>query len=209
MQLLENLKWRYATKKFNASKKVSQKNIDYIKETIRLSAASYGLQSYQVLDVKNPELRKVLKPMSWNHTQITDASHLFVFCNQTFVSEQDVDNLIRLKSEVNKIDMNDLWAYGDFIKGKLKEKSAQEIVAWTAKQTYIALANAMAACAELHIDCTPMEGFESDAYNKTLDLTQQGLSACVLLAIGYRDDADTSQNSKKVRKPLDKIFKEI
>jgi nitroreductase/dihydropteridine reductase len=209
MQLLQNLKWRYATKKMDASKKVSQENIDYIKEAVQLSASSYGLQPYKIFEIKNSKLREELKPLSWNQSQITDASHLFVFCNYTMINEKDIDDLILLKSETNGIPIDKISGYGDFIKGKLKEKSETEMFHWTAKQSYIALSNAMNACAELQIDCTPMEGFESDDYNQKLGLTEQGLNACVVLAIGYRDNEDASQNSKKVRKPIDTIFENI
>ena len=209
MQLLENLKWRYATKKMDASKKVSEQNIDYIKEAVQLSASSYGLQPYKILEIKNLELREELKLFSWNQSQITDASHLFLFCNYLNVSEENVDSLIQLKSEINKIDIDKISGYGDFVKGKLKEKSETEMFHWTAKQTYIALSNALNACAELQIDCTPMEGFESDDYNQKLGLTEKGLNACVVLAIGYRDNEDASRNSKKVRKSIHTIFENI
>lgn len=209
MQLLENLRWRYATKKMDASKKVSQENIDYIKEVVQLSASSYGLQPYKILEIKNSKLREELKPLSWNQSQITDASHLFVFCNYKMVIDSDVDELIKLKSDINNIPIAKISGYGDFVKGKLKEKSETEMFHWTAKQTYIALSNAMNACAELKIDCTPMEGFENHDYNQKLGLTEKGLNACVVLAIGYRDNEDSSQNSKKVRKYIDKIFENI
>jgi len=208
MQLIQNLKWRYATKKMDASKKVSQQNIDYVKEAVQLSASSYGLQPYKILEIKNPKLREELKPLSWNQSQITDASHLFVFCNYKLVNEKDVDDLIQLKSETNGISIDKISAYGDFVKNKLSEKSAIEMENWTAKQTYIALSNAMNACAELQIDCTPIEGFESGQYNQKLSLTERGLNACVLLAVGYRHNEDVSQNSKKVRKSIDTIFEE-
>ncbi|HEY9169488.1 MAG TPA: NAD(P)H-dependent oxidoreductase [Lutibacter sp.] len=209
MQLIENLKWRYATKKFDPSKKVSQQNIDYIKEAVQLSASSYGLQPFKVLEIKNPVLRSALKPWSWNQPQITDASHLFVFCNNIEVTAEEVDDLTQLKSDINEIGIEKLSGYGDFVKGKLKEKSAIEMFHWTAKQTYIALSNAINACAELQIDCTPMEGFDPDAYNKKLGLKENGLNACVLLAVGYRHSEDIAQNSLKVRKPMASIFEEI
>ena len=209
MQLIENLKWRYATKKMDASKKVNEQDINYIKEAVQLSASSYGLQPYKVIEIESPQLREELKPSSWNQSQITDASNLFVFCNFLQVEEKDVDDLINLKSEINNLPIDKISGYGDFVKGKLKEKSETEMFHWTAKQTYIALSNAMNACAELNIDCTPMEGFESNDYNQKLGLTKQGLNACVVLAIGYRDNEDASQNSKKVRKPIDSIFTKI
>lgn len=103
MHFIENLQWRYATKKFDASKKVSQQHIYIIKEAVQLSASSYGLQPFRVLEINNPKLREELKPLSWNQSQITDASHLFVFCNAIEVTENDVDNLIELKSNINNI----------------------------------------------------------------------------------------------------------
>lgn len=209
MQLIEHLNWRYATKKMDASKKVSDKDIAVVKESIQLAASSYGLQPYRVLEIKDPQLREELRPLSWNQSQVTEASHFFVFCNQMTVTDEDVDRLIQLKAEINQIDLDKISGYGDFIKGKLTEKTETDMFHWTAKQTYLALSNAMNACAELRIDCTPMEGFDTKAYNEKLGLTEEGLNACVLLAIGYRHQEDTAQHSKKVRKSLDDLFQEI
>ncbi len=208
MQLIESLKWRYATKKMDATKKVSEQDIDCIKEAVQLSASSYGLQPYTVLDIRDSELRKEIHPMCWNQSQITDASHIFIFCNYNKVDEQDVDSLIRLKSETNEVPIEKISGYGDFVKGKLKEKSEIEMFHWSAKQAYIALGNALTACAELNIDSTPMEGFEPEEVNKLLGLNDKGLNACVILAIGYRSLDDQTQYSKKVRKPINTMFEE-
>ena len=208
MQLIESLKWRYATKKMDATKKVSKQDIDCIKEAVQLSASSYGLQPYTVLDIRDSELRKEIRPMCWNQSQITDASHIFIFCNYNKVDEQDVDSLIRLISETNEVPIEKISGYGDFVKGKLKEKSEIEMFHWSAKQAYIALGNALTACAELNIDSTPMEGFEPEEVNKLLGLNDKGLNACVILAIGYRSLDDKTQYSKKVRKPINTMFEE-
>jgi nitroreductase len=140
---------------------------------------------------------------------VVDASHLFVFCNYISVSDADVDEQMKLKSEAHQKPMAAFAGYGDFVKGKIKEKSSGDIPHWTAKQAYIALANAMTACAELKIDCTPMEGFDAAAYDKKLGLTEQGLTACVLLTIGHRHAEDVAQLGAKVRKPIGQIFKTI
>lgn len=209
MQLIENLKWRYATKKMDASQKVSDEDIISIKEAVQLTASSYGLQPYKVLTIKDKNIRKQLQPLCWNQSQVVDASHIFIFCNQISVLEVDVDYLIELKAKTNGLKTEQLLGYGEFVKRKLKEKSKEEMFHWTAKQTYIALGNALNACADLKVDSTPMEGFEPDKINKLLDLTQQGLNACVILAIGYRSSDDANQHSKKVRKPINELFKEI
>lgn len=209
MNYIENLQWRYATKKYDATKKVSDEDINAIKEAIQLAASSYGLQPYEVIEVNNPEVREQLKPVSWGQTQITDASHLFVFCNYPTVEDEHIDAFMKLKAETTGVDVESLQGYGDFMKMKLKEKSAEEISSWTAKQAYIALGNALSATAELKIDSTPIEGFEAADYNQILGLNEQGLNACVVLAVGYRHDEDSYQAVKKVRKPLNELFKSV
>lgn len=206
MQLIEDLKWRYATKKYDSTKKVSEENISKLKKAIHLSASSWGLQLYKFLDIKNPAIRESLKPHSWGQTQITDASHLFVFCSHTTVSDQDTDDYIALKSKVQGMKVEDLKGYGDFMKMKINEKSPGEVKDWTEKQTYLALGNALMACASMKIDATPMEGFEAAKYNEILGLTEKGLTATVVLAVGYRHEEDTAQNQDKIRKPMSTLF---
>lgn len=206
MQLLEDLKWRYATKKFDATKKVSDENINILREAIQLSATSWGLQLFKVLDIKNPAIRESLKPHSWGQSQITDASHLFVFCSHTTVSDQDTDDYITMKAAVQGLNVEDLKGYGDFMKMKINEKSKDQIIPWTEKQTYIALGNALAACAAMKIDTTPMEGFEAEKYNEILGLTEKGLTASVVLAVGYRHEEDAAAEQPKIRKSIDTLF---
>lgn len=209
MELLENLKWRYATKKYDSTKKVSLEDLDKIKEAIQLSATSYGLQLFKVVNVVDPELRKQLQPASWGQPQITDASHLLVFCNYSKVEDEHIDDYIHLKAAAQNLAVSDLQGFGSFVKSKMKEKSDAEIGNWTAKQTYIALSNALTACAELKIDSTPIEGFEPEKYNQLLNLTSKGLEAAVVLAIGYRSDEDPTSGARKVRKSLSTLFEEI
>ena len=206
MTLLDNLNWRYATKKMDPSKKVNPKHIEEIKEAARLAASSYGLQPYKVLDIQDSELRSKLRPLCWNQSQITDASHVLVFCNYIDVREEDIDTMMRLKAEKSGLDLEKVKGYGSFVKGKLKEKSREEMFHWTAKQAYIALGNALMACAELKIDSTPMEGFEADKVNELLGLNKENLNACVLLAIGYRSDEDVNQHATKVRRSAEELF---
>jgi len=206
MNLIDNLEWRYATKKFDSSKKVSIENLEQIKKAIQLSASSYGLQLYKVLIIESNELRGKLKPASYGQSQITEASHLIVFCNYSVVTEKHIDEYFVLKSQTEQIDILDLKGYSDFIKADVRNKSQIEKEKWTSNQTYLALGNLLNACAELKIDACPMEGFEAKEYNKILNLDKQGLNASVIATIGYRSDDDSSQNSKKVRKSIDNLF---
>jgi len=206
MNYIENLKWRYATKKFDSSKKISSENLGKLKEAIQLSVSSYGLQLYKVIIVENPSLREKLKPVSWGQDQITEASHLVVFCNYTNVKDKHVDNFLNMTAKRQDMEVKNLNGYGDFMKSKINEMTKSELFNWTSRQTYLALGNLLNACAELKIDSCPMEGFEPEKYNEILGLSKQGLNAAVIATIGYRSSEDHTQNRPKVRKPLNELF---
>ena len=206
MDLISNLQWRYATKQFDSSKKISLKNLEQIKKVIQLSASSYGLQLYKVLIVEDSELKEKLKLASYGQNQITEASHLIVFCNYSVVTEKHIDEYFNLKSQIEQIDISDLKDYSDFVKADVHRKSNIEKDRWTSNQTYIALGNLLNACAELKIDSCPMEGFEAEKYNEILNLEEQGLNTSVIATIGYRSSEDAAQHVKKVRKPIKDLF---
>jgi len=203
---LETRNWRYATKKFDASKKVSDEDLDTILEAIRLSASSYGLQPYHILVVADKEIREKLKPFSWGQSQITDASHLIVFANQSDFGGELVDDYLTNLSETRNVPLEQLQGYGDFAKSKLIDLPLEVKNNWTAKQVYIALGNALQAAAELEIDSTPMEGIEPEKYDEILNLKEKGLTTAVVLAIGYRSEEDQAQHLAKVRKSKEELF---
>jgi len=209
MNLIDNLKWRYATKVFDPNKKVSDTDLEKLKESVRLSVSSYGLQLYRVLIIENKEIRRALRKASWDQPQITDASLVFVICNFTRDYQKHVDDYIRLVSETQHVPLEKISPYGETIKSQLQNKSIDEKQTWAEKQTYLALANLLAACAELKIDACPMEGFDSSEYNRILGLTEQGLNAVVIAPVGYRSETDQTQFRTKVRKSMEALFQEI
>ncbi|MBW2936763.1 NAD(P)H-dependent oxidoreductase [Aureisphaera sp. CAU 1614] len=209
MELLKNLEWRYATKKFDTTKKVSNEHLSKLKKAIQLSVSSYGLQLYKVLIVEDPKIRKQLLPVSWNQSQIIDASHLFVFCYHKNPTPEMIDIFIKQTADERQLDLERLNGYGDFIKQKIEEKSQEEKTSWLKSQTYLALGNLLNACAELKIDACPMEGFEAESYNEILNLNEEGLCAAVIAPIGYRHKEDNTQALPKVRKPIEKLFSVI
>ncbi|MEL7005177.1 MAG: NAD(P)H-dependent oxidoreductase [Bacteroidota bacterium] len=209
MSLIENLNWRYATKKFDNTKKVNDQDLETIKKALQLSASSYGLQLYKILIIEDIELREKLKPGSWGQSQITDASHLIVFCNYADVANEHIDEYTQLKAETMNINHDNLKGYGDFIKEKMGELDQPTKQNWTARQTYIALGNLLVACADLRIDACPMEGFDPSQYEEILGLESRGLKAAVIATIGYRSDEDQTQHAPKVRKSFDDLFETI
>lgn len=206
MKLIDNLKWRYAVKKFDKDKNIPEEELKKLMQAIQLAPSSYGLQLYKVLVIEDKEIREKLKQASWNQSQITDSSALIVFCNYNNVDHNHIDEYINLKCEKENKCYDDLKGYADFMKQKLNEMSDSDRDAWTTRQTYIALGILLTACAELRIDACPMEGFEAEKYNEILGLTQQNLNASVIAAVGYRSESDNTQFLPKVRKPLNDLF---
>lgn len=203
---INNANWRYATKKFDSSKKVSEEDLATIKEAIRLSASSYGLQPYKVFIIENPELRAQLQPAAWGQSQIVDASHLIVFANITNIGEKEIDESLALTAKTRGLPADALKGYGDFMKSKITSLPEEERNTWTSKQTYLALGNLLNIASELKIDVTPMEGFEVAKLNEILGLEKLGLNASVLATIGYRHKDDATQNYAKVRKSNEELF---
>lgn len=203
---ITNANWRYATKKFDTTKKVSKEDLETLKEAIRLSASSYGLQPYKVLIIDNPELRAQLQPAAWGQSQIVDASQLIVFANITNFGETEIDAYFQNLIETRRIPMEAVQGYADFMKSKISILPVDKRNIWTAKQTYLAMGNLLNAAAELNIDVTPMEGFEPEKVNEILGLDKLGLNASLIATVGYRHDEDATQHYVKVRKSNEELF---
>lgn len=206
---IENQNWRYATKKFDATKKIAPADLEILKEAIRLSTSSYGLQLYKVFIIENPVIRAQLQPVSWGQSQIVDASHLFVFANYTDVQESHIDHYIENIAQTRGISIEAVKGYGDFMKNSLIGLPQDKKAIWTSKQTYLALGNLLNAAAELKIDVTPMEGFEPEKYNEILGLNALGLNASLVATVGYRHEEDATQHLAKVRKSTEELFETI
>lgn len=205
-KIIEDLNWRYATKKFDPSKKLTDEQVSILKESIRLSASSYGLQAFKVLQVDNPELREKLMVASYGQRPVVDASHLFVFCAHTEVADTDVQNYMELISETQGIPEEELTPFANGIMTSMKKKTDHEILNWTARQTYIALGQLLHTCASLRVDALPMEGFDPTSFDEILNLSASNLTATLACPVGYRHEEDIAQFRKKVRKSSDDLF---
>ena len=219
MNIINTLKWRYATKKFDPDKKVSDTDIATLKEAVRLTPSSYGFQLYKVIVVTDQKIKDKLYKESYYQSQIRDCSHLFVFCSYKTVDSKHIDEFIDLMEQGRQQD--DERAYMDKMKSKAKimlygtiakadigRRDKSEALHWMQKQCYLAISQLMVACADMRIDSCPFEGFSTEAYDKILDLGDKNLTSTVLLPVGYRTEDDRHQFRTKVRKPLDKLFED-
>jgi nitroreductase len=205
-KIIEDLNWRYATKKFDSTKKISDENLETIKESLRLVPSSYGLQPLKFLFIENPSLRQQLIEKSFNQSQITDASHLLVICSLTKISEEYIDKHIQNIAQIRSVSIESISGFGNYVKKQILHLKDEYVAEWNAKQAYIALGQLLQTCANLRIDATPMEGFEKEAYNEILELEKEGLQVILVCPMGYRSQEDTNQFLTKVRHPLENLF---
>jgi nitroreductase/dihydropteridine reductase len=201
-EIIDNLEWRYATKKYDKSRKISDEDFQTILKTLQLVPSSYGLQPLKYLVIENEDLRLKLKEHSWNQTQITDASHMIVFCTYSTIDEQYIDNHMQLSAEIRQVDISNTKGYSDFLKKTILVKDQESIETWNAKQAYIALGHVLQTAASLKIDSTPMEGYDARAYEEVLGLDKKGLKATLVCVFGYRSEDDANQYSPKIRKDM-------
>tara|TARA_B100001093_G_scaffold509650_1_gene574094 strand:+ start:153 stop:785 length:633 start_codon:yes stop_codon:yes gene_type:complete len=209
MSLLEALKWRYATKKFDTSKVIPAEDIEKIKAGFNLSATSYGLQPVSLILVCNKSIQKELVPLSMNQEQVAQASHIAIFCVKTTLeAPYVVDYFERIKS-IRKTDDKILASFRAHIIDSFEKKSPDEIYFWAAKQAYLTMGNLLAVCADLRIDACPMEGFDPEAYDTYFDLKGKGLRSVLIMPMGYRSSHDILSKLKKVRKKVSESVIEI
>jgi len=206
---LENLNWRYATKRYNESKKVSNEDLTDLKEALRLSASSYGMQPYKIFVIEDEEIRQKLRKESWDQPQITESSQLFVFASYQEVTQKHLNDYITNISKTRDIPEENLAQLKEMIQNSTLELSKEQQAIWSAKQAYIALGNLLSAAAEFRIDASPMEGFSAEGYDKILKLNEKGLTTAVIAAVGYRSEEDKTQHLAKVRKSTEELFKTI
>ena len=209
MELLSSLNTRYATKVFDTTKQVSEEELEKLLEAIRLSASSFVLQPYKVVVVKNPETRAELRKASWGQPQITDCSALLVFAVKSTIDTNTVDEFIDLVATTRNAPKEALSEYQNMMNGTVGSRTPEQLENWASKQAYIALGFGLVSSAILGIDSCPMEGFSPDDYDKILELDKLGLKSKVILAVGYRSEADKYQQYPKVRFSKEDFFLQI
>jgi nitroreductase len=202
----ENLRWRYATKKFDASKKLSDEQLKTLMEATQLSASSFGLQPYRIVMVENPATRAKIREHAWGQAQVTDASHLFVFCPLRSIDEAYVTQYINLIAKTRGIPAENLKGFHDMMMGTVHARNPEQLAAWLKCQAYIAVGFMLSAAAENHIDACPMEGFDPAHVDIDLDLAKDNLTSAVIVAVGFRSHDDESASYKKVRFPAEELF---
>jgi nitroreductase len=208
--LLENLNWRYATKKFDSTKTIAAETWAALEESLVLTPSSYGLQPWKFWVITNAELREQLKPLSWNQAQVTDCSHYVVFAIKKNLSLEHLDHFIARTAEVRGITVEAIAGYRNIMASDVVYGPRSLTVnEWATRQVYIALGNFMTSAAMIGVDTCPMEGIEAPKYDKLLGLSEKGYATVVACAAGYRAEDDKYANLAKVRFLKDEVIETL
>ncbi len=208
--LVSNLEWRYAVKKFDSVKKIPAADWKALERSLVLTPSSYGLQPWQFIVVENVELRKKLRAVSWNQTQVEEASHYVVFCAKQTMTEADISKFITLTAKERSMPEANLQGYKDMMINNIVNGAQKtNIPLWNSRQLYIALGNLMTAAAVIGVDSCPMEGLDPLQYDEILGIKGSDYATVCALALGYRASDDPYAKAKKVRYPHSDIIKHL
>lgn len=198
MDIHAALDWRYAVREFSPEK-LSHQAVEILVDAARKSASSYGLQPYKLIVIESRAVRSDLLPHSFGQQKVLDCSHLVVLAAETDVGDHTVDRYVQKLMQVRGVSLDDVAGYAGHMKQALASKSSDEKRVWAHQQAYIALGTLLTAAAALKIDGCPMTGFDHRAYDQVLGLTEQGLEASAIVALGHRSPQDKSAEQAKVR----------
>jgi len=204
--LLESLNFRYATKAFDASQKITTETWAALETSLTLTPSSFGLQPWKFIVVNSPDIREKLKAASWGQAQVTDASHLVVLTARTDLTQQDIDTWIRCLSDTQGTPLENLAGYAGMISSFSSHMSQPEKQAWNTRQVYIALGQLMTSAAMMGIDTCPLEGISPAEYDEILGLKNSGYATAVACALGYRSNEDSYAKASKARFPAEQLI---
>lgn len=197
--LVEQLQWRYATKKFDDSKIIPDEIWSGIASSLVLTPSSFGLQPWHFVTIHDREIKEELLPHSWGQAQVTDCSHFVVLTAKTSMTEAEIDRFLARSIEIRGGKIDQLNPYREMMVGFTKNMDDAAKLQWAKLQTYIALGQLMTTAAVLGIDACPMEGINPTEYDRILGLEEKGLTTSVACALGYRCSRDKYADAPKVR----------
>lgn len=209
MNINESLEWRYATKKFDPSKKLSKQQVETLKKAFNLTPTSFGLQPIKMIVISNKELQEKFVEHSYFQRQVADASHLLVLCIEKDTTTEDINAYFDLEKEIRNVDEEVVADFRKQLIGMYENNTLEEKQLSAIYQTYIVLGNLMTVCAIEKIDACPLEGFVPEKVDELLNLKSLNLKSVLLLPVGYRASDDVMNGIKKVRKPMSETIIEI
>jgi nitroreductase / dihydropteridine reductase len=207
--IIEKLSWRYATKKFDPTRELSEAKLNTLKESFNLTASSYGLQPIKMVVVKDGAMKEKLVSATFNQTKVAEASHLLVLCSETQISPNYIKDHFSRVQQTRNTEREILEPFENALLDTFAKMDRDAIIQWMDNQVFLAMGNLLTVCALEQIDACPIEGFRPEAYEELLQLKSYGLRPVLLLAVGYRAVDDMFSGMEKVRRGVEEVFLEL
>ena len=202
MESIEALKWRYATKKFDATQLLPENKVAKLKQAFNLTATSFGLQPLKLVIVHNKEIQEKLMKASYNQQQVSTASHVLVLCIEKDVGKEFIENYFQKVREIRETPEDILRPHQNSLVKDFEQRPIESVRTWATHQAYLVLGALLTVCAIEKIDSCPMEGFQAERYDELLGLEARNLESVLVLPVGIRSKDDFFAGFKKVRRPL-------
>jgi nitroreductase/dihydropteridine reductase len=201
--IIKDLEWRYAVKKFDSSKEIEAPKLERIEKAFNLTATSYGLQPIKMVVLKNKSLQEQLVEFSYGQQQVAQASHLLILCIEKKIDADYISGYFNKVKKIRGTSDAVLEPFKSALVNEFANMDTGQIQQWATNQAYLALGNLLTICAVEQIDACPMEGFLPASYDELLNLGAKGLSSVLVLPIGYRAEDDMFSGFKKVRRDME------
>jgi len=201
--IIKDLEWRYAVKKFDSSKEIEVAKLERIKKAFNLTATSYGLQPIKMVVLKNKDLQEQLVEFSFGQMQVAQASHVLILCIEKKIDTDYISSYFKKVKEIRGTSDSVLEPFKNALVSEFTKMDTKQIQQWAINQVYLAMGNLLTICAAEQIDACPMEGFLPESYDELLNLSSKGLCSVLALPIGYRAEDDMFSGFKKVRRDME------
>ena len=201
--IIKDLEWRYAVKKFDSGKEIEAPKLERIKKAFNLTATSYGLQPIKMVVLKNKDLQEKLVQFSYGQKQVAQASHVLILCIEKNIDADYISGYFNKVKEIRGTSDAVLEPFKNALVSEFTKMDAEQIQNWAINQAYLAMGNLLTICAVEQLDACPMEGFIPDNYDELLNLGSKGLRSVLVLPIGYRAEDDMFSEFKKVRRDME------
>ena len=205
--LLDRLQWRYAVKRFDASRQLDESTWQALEQALVLTPSSYGLQPWKFLVITDQEVKDKLPAISWNQQQPRDCSHMVVLAARRIMDTEFIDRYMQSVVEARDLKPGAMDGYRNTLVGLVG--GMEDHLDWNARQVYIALGQLMVAAALVGVDTCPMEGIDPAAYDELLGLQDSEFTCVVGCAVGYRHPEDGQAHAAKVRYPAQELVQRI
>ncbi len=215
MQLIEALQRRYATKAFDATKKLPETVVEQLFALLRLSPSSTNIQPWHFIVASTDEGKARLAQgaggnYSYNAGKILNASHVVLFCARTQIDDAHLQKVLAAEErdgrfasapEVKAAAHNTRLAYLNEHKFTKKD-----VPHWLEKQVYLNMGSFLLGAGLLGIDAVPLEGIDQTILDAEFGLNERDLTAITAVALGYRAETDFNAALPKSRLAAEDIF---